>query len=386
MKKITVMVLAVMLLGVMAAGAWATVFVTFRDPKIVDHHVGDDLLVMIQCVGISTATTYFYQVIEGELPPECKIESDGHNNAFIKGKLTREGSYHFTVKVEEKGYTTDSRFVREINDFGYGECTITVRYPDLSKDIPAPAPISQDTPVPDPSRDVPVPNSKPKAVGVIANKLGLSLADVEYVASSDMKAVQPPTASITNALSSDGREIISTQGSITAQKTGCYVFPLTVPADLVGTNTELKVYLADRSIFTGASLWLSALPAGITEAQIFTESGGAVTTLPGNILAAANLQANTATTFSTHITKALSQSNNNDNTDNNANTNNDNTDNNDNTNNDNTNDNDNADNNGTNDNSNTGVSSSSGGGGCESFMTISALILTALTAITKSKR
>ena len=95
---------------------------------------------------------------------------------------------------------------------------------------------------------------------------------------------------------------------------------------------------------------------------------------------------NTATTFSTHITKALSQSNNNDNTDNNANTNNDNTDNNDNTNNDNTNDNDNADNNGNTDNSNTGVSSSSGGGGCESFMTISALILTALTAITKSKR
>ena len=78
---------------------------------------------------------------------------------------------------------------------------------------------------------------------------------------------------------------------------------------------------------------------------------------------------NTATTFSTHITKALSQSNNNDNTDNNANTNNDNT-----------------DNNGNTDNSNTGVSSSSGGGGCNTFPLISALILTALTAITKSKR
>lgn len=358
-------------------------FVTFRDPKVADHHVGDDLLVMIQCVGISTATTYFYQVIEGELPPECKIESDGHNNAFIKGKLAREGSYHFTVKVEEKGYTTDSRFVREINDFGYGECTITVRYPDLSKDIPAPDPISQDTPVPDPSRDVPVPNHKPQAVGVIANKLGLSSADVEYVASSDMKAVQPPTASITNALSSDGLEIISTQGSITAQKTGYYVFPLTVPADLVGTNTELKVYLADRSIFAGASFWSSALPAGITEAQIFTESGETVTTLPGNILVAANLQANTATTFSTHITKALSQNTNNntnnDNTNNNGNTNNNNnTDNGNNTNN-----NDNT-NNGNTNNNNTGAVGSSGGG-CNSLPAL-AIILAAVLTLRKSRR
>ena len=69
------------------------------------------------------------------------------------------------------------------------------------------------------------------------------------------------------------------------------------------------MYLADRSIFAGASVWPSTLPAGITEAQIFTESGEAVTTLPGNILVATNLQANTATTFSTHITKALSQNN-----------------------------------------------------------------------------
>lgn len=394
MKKFAVMVLAVMLVG-MSACAYARVRLSlsvFTNGLRVGNDAKKDANASIRAsVSGFMADNYYFQLI-GNLPPDCELEQDGSDEAYIKGKLTKEGNYSFSVRVDVIGETINHI---QVQDSGSDSFTMNIlpardTAPD-SQDIPAPEPdTSKDipAPVPDPSKDIPapVPNPKPQAVGVIANKLGLSSADVEYVASSDMKAVQPPTASITNALSSDGREIISTQGSITAQKTGYYVFPLTVPADLVGTNTELKVYLADRSIFSGASFWPSALPAGITEAQIFTESGGAVTTLPGNILVAANLQANTATTFSTHITKALSQSNNNDNTDNNANTNNDNTDNNDNTNNDNTNDNDNADNNGTNDNSNTGVSSSSGGGGCESFMTISALILTALTAITKSKR
>lgn len=390
MKKFAVMVLAVMLVGVIASGALAVVVAELagiRDEFRVGNDAKEDAgaYVWVTSSAVLIQDYYSFRVIGGELPPDCSLEQDG-DKAYIKGKLTKEGHYSFAVYIEVTGHDFDVFSGRRYTqrDSGSVVCVMDILpardiTPD-SQDIPAPEP--------DPSKDIPapVPNPKPQAVGVIANKLGLSSADVEYVASSDMKAVQPPTASITNALSSDGREIISTQGSITAQKTGCYVFPLTVPADLVGTNTELKVYLADRSIFSGASFWPSALPAGITEAQIFTESGGTVTILPGNILVAANLQANTATTFSTHITKTLSQSNNNDNTDNNANTNNDNTDNNDNTNNDNTNDNDNADNNGTNDNSNTGVSSSSGGGGCESFMTISALILTALTAITKSKR
>ena len=382
MKKFAVMVLAVMLVG-MSACACAAMDLAFGAGE---NYVGEEPDAYI-LAHIPYASYYRFSVIKGELPPDTYLEPD-YEIAELRGKLTASGHYSFTVgvvAVDKYGYSDVDTVLCEMDVLPARDTV-----PD-SQDIPAPEPdTSKDIPalVPAPSKDIPapVPNPKPKAVGVIANKLGLSSADVEYVASSGMKAVQPPTASITNALSSDGGEIISTQGSITAQKTGCYVFPLTVPADLVGTNTELKVYLADRSIFTGASFRPSALPAGITEAHIFTESGGAVTTLPGNILVAANLQANTATTFSTHITKALSQSNNNDNTDNNANTNNDNTDNNDNTNNDNTNDNDNADNNGTNDNSNTGVSSSSGGGGCESFMTISALILTALTAITKSKR
>ena len=221
--------------------------------------------------------TYSFEVKSGELPPDCELKQYGYGVAYITGKLTRAGNYDFTVWVTLKGLLRSVYgYSRAFEDAGSITRTmyILTPEPDPSKDIPAP-----------------VPNPKPQAVGVIANKLGISSADVEYVASSDMKAVQPPTASITNALSSDGGEIISTQGSITAQKTGCYVFPLTVPADLVGTNTELKVYLADRNIFSGASFRPSALPAGITEAQIFTESGGTVTTLPGNILVAANLQA-----------------------------------------------------------------------------------------------
>lgn len=399
MKKFAVMVLAVMLAVVMASGALAVVVAELagiRDEFRVGNDAKEDAgaYVWVTSSAVLVKDYYSFRVIGGELPPDCSLEQDG-DKAYIKGKLTKEGHYSFTVYIEVTGHDFDVFSGRRYTqrDFGSVLCFMDVlpardTAPD-SQDIPTPEPDpSQDIPAPIPSNDIPapVPNPKPQAVGVIANKLGISSADVEYVASSDMKAVQPPTASITNALSSDGREIISTQGSITAQKTGCYVFPLTVPADLVGTNTELKVYLADRSIFTGASFRSSALPAGITEAQIFTESGGTVTTLPGNILVAANLQANTATTFSTHITKTLSQSNNNDNTDNNANTNNDNTDNNDNTNNDNTNDNDNADNNSNTDNSNTDNSSGGGGGGCNTFPLISALILTALTAITKSKR
>ncbi|MBR0151057.1 MAG: hypothetical protein IJP89_06825 [Synergistaceae bacterium] len=64
------------------------------------------------------------------------------------------------------------------------------------------------------------------------------------------------------------------------------------------------MYLADRSVFGESSFSPSATTSPLTTAQIFTELGGTVTTLPGTIIAAANLAADTARTFSTHIVKA----------------------------------------------------------------------------------
>ena len=124
-----------------------------------------------------------------------------------------------------------------------------------------------------------------------------------------MTTVQTPTAEIENAVNSDGYEIISNQGSLSVSTSGSYAFPMTVPEDLVGTETALRVYLADRTLATGTIVNSAALPEGITEAQIFTESGDAVTKLPETIIAAANLEVSAPTTFSTHMAKKAESSN-----------------------------------------------------------------------------
>ena len=121
-----------------------------------------------------------------------------------------------------------------------------------------------------------------------------------------MTESQTPTAEIENAVNADGYEIISNQGSISVEQSGSYAFPITVPEDLVGTNTALKVYLADRTLATGTTVNASAMSSEIVEAQIFTESGETVTTLPEKVIAAVNLEVSTATTFSTHVAKKTS--------------------------------------------------------------------------------
>ncbi|MBR0256504.1 MAG: hypothetical protein IJQ58_02095, partial [Synergistaceae bacterium] len=182
--------------------------------------------------------------------------------------------------------------------YGYRAGTKGTVSGNTSNDIPAP--------VPDPSGDIPapVPTPKPEALNSIAQALGTTSDSVSYIASSDMAAPQAPTSRITNALAALSLDIISTQGSLSVSQSGYYAFPLTVPANLVGTNTELRVYLADRSVFGVSSFSPSAITKPLTTARIFTESGGTVTTLPGTIIAAADLAADTARTFSTHIVKA----------------------------------------------------------------------------------
>ena len=239
MRKYAVMVLAVMLVGVLVSGAWALLNLISEVYQEQCYVGGEER--SLASVRVYDPRAYQYDTYtfsyNGDMPPGCELKDLGIGAAEIYGVPTTKGLYIITIYVQARGTFLGERYANN------GSTTLTVGIADIgnndSPDIPATAP--------DPSKDIPapVPNPKPEAVGIIANKLGLSSADVEYVASSDMKAVQPPTASITNALSSDGQEIISTQGSITAQKTGYYVFPLTVPADLVGTNTELKVYLSE---------------------------------------------------------------------------------------------------------------------------------------------
>ena len=255
MKKYAVLVLAVMLVG-MSSCAWAVVraeLAAIKDELRVGNDAKEDAKAYIWVLysAVTFGDYYSFRVIGGELPPDCSLEQDD-DKAYITGKLTKEGHYSFTVRVEVTGHDYEDVYPRQRftqQDYGDVWCVMDVLpprdtpnsddkkvdsqdipVPDPSKDVPVPEPDpSKDIPAPepDPSRDIPVPpvpKPKPEAVGVIANKLGLSSADMEYVATSDMKAVQPPTTSITNALSSDGREIVSTQGSITAEKKGYYVF------------------------------------------------------------------------------------------------------------------------------------------------------------------
>ena len=195
------------------------------------------------------------------------------------------------------------------------------------------------------------------------------------IASSDMAAGQIMPLSLLRALSEDGYSApLLSQGSINVSSSGSYAFPLTVPAALRGTNTAIKVYLADRGAVSNGAFNSSALPAGTTEARIFTESGGTVTTLPENIIAAANLQADTAKTFSIHIAQPKASSNNTGNNTGGNNTNNNNT------------GNDTNNNTGNTTNDVQGVGGSSGGGGCSSVPVTFAVILTALIPLTKSRR
>ncbi|MBR0248067.1 MAG: hypothetical protein IJQ70_03770, partial [Synergistaceae bacterium] len=280
----------------------------------------------------------------------------------VKGLM--RSAYGYTRTFEEAGYLNGKMYI------------ITPEKPTVSDDIGGN--VSKDVPVPspnpDPSGDIPAPNPapKPEAINVIAEKLGLTSDEVNYIASSDMTARQNPTASITNAVDAEGYEIVSTQGSINVEKSGTYAFRLTVPADLVGTETSVKAYLANRSIFNGASVSSSALPAGVVEAEIFTTSGGSVTVLPEVILAAANLQADTATTFSTHIAKASSSGNGTNNGGNTGGNTGNNTG-------------GNTNNGQTNNETPEAVSGSSGGGGCNSGLAILALALSALITLRKSR-
>ena len=246
----------------------------------------------------------------------------------------------------------------------------TYTFDPLPNLTPTPTPDTNTTPKTNTTPDTKPESLSSETASKIAQALGTTSDSVSYIASSDMAAPQAPTSRITGALDILGLEIISTQGSLNVSQSGYYAFPMTVPANLVGTNTKLTVYVADRDEFGSASFSPSAVTLPLTTAKIFTESGGEVTTLPKTIIAAANLGADTARTFSTHIAKASSGSNTggNNNTGNNTNGNNGNGDN-------------------TNNNTNTpeGVSSSGGGGGgCNSFTAI--LALTALILIRKSRR
>lgn len=355
MKKFAVMVLAVMLVGVMAAGAYARVELDFSPYKTI-FYVGEEVSVKV------TATlnrdvevispTYSFEVRHGELPPDCELKQYGSNTgtAYITGKLTEAGNYDFTVWVTVKGLLRSAYgYTRTFEDAGTlnGEMyIITPENPTVSDDIGDN--ISKDTPAPisddignDTSKDIPapVPTPKPEVISVIAPKLGTTADNMSYIASSDMAAPQAPTSRITGALDILGLEIISTQGSLNVSQSGYYAFPMTVPANLVGTNTKLAVYVADRNEFGESSFNPSAVTLPLTMAEIFTESGEEVTTLPKTIIAAANLGADTARTFSTHIAKASSE----------------------------------------------GVSSSGGGGGCNSLHAL-AIILAAILTFRKSRR
>ena len=333
MRKFAVMVLAVMLVGVSSC-AWAALEIRFNQPGSV--YVGDEFEGKADSVAWVTANmdlsylllgaTYGFSVTAGSLPPGCRLEHyrEEDSIAYIVGTPKVAGIYSFNVYVRARGYDYDSNFRRvDRTDWGSVSCSIEILPArntsgdnptpapisndiggNTSQDIPAPAPISQDTPAPIPSRDVPVPTHKPEVINVIAPKLGTTSDNVSYIAPSDMAAPQAPTSRITNALAALSLDIISTQGSLNISQSGYYAFPMTVPANLVGTNTELRVYLADRSVFGASSFSPSAITSSLTTAQIFTESGGEVTTLPGTIIAAANLGADTARTFSTHIVKA----------------------------------------------------------------------------------
>ncbi|MBQ2617428.1 MAG: hypothetical protein IJF90_11290 [Synergistaceae bacterium] len=390
MKKYAVMVLAVMLMGVMASGAWA------RLPLLTKVYaekcyVGGEARTLASATYITDGRydtfTFSY---EGAMPPGCELRDLGIGGSEIRGIPTMEGVYTITINMQARG--TGYGGTRLV-DSGSAIITLIIRPApndneqddskqdddnNVSKDVPVPAPNtdpSKDIPVPtpDPSGDIPAPNPapKPEAINVIAEKLGLTSDEVNYIASSDMTARQNPTASITNAVDAEGYEIVSTQGSINVEKSGTYAFRLTVPADLVGTETSVKAYLANRSIFNGASVSSSALPAGVVEAEIFTTSGGSVTVLPEVILAAANLQADTATTFSTHIAKASSSGNGTNNGGNTGGNTGNNTG-------------GNTNNNGqTNNETPEAVSGSSGGGGCNSGLAI--LALTALITLRKSR-
>ena len=297
MKKYAVMVLAVVLVGVMAAVSWA-VLVRF---KTYENYVGEEANAEISVLLFNSAEVTF-RVTEGELPPNCYLEETPDDRCKIRGKPTVAGDFLFTVRATVQ--YDDGTY-----DVGSTQCRMTVLPArntsnddpapisddiggNTSKDIPAPGPISQDTPVPTP---------KPEALSTIAQALGITPDNVSYISSSDMAAPQAPTSRITNALAALSLDVISTQGSLNVSQSGYYAFPLTVPADLVGTDTELEVYLADRSVFGESSFSPSAITKSLTTAQIFTESGGTVTTLPGTIIAAADLAADTARTFSTHI-------------------------------------------------------------------------------------
>ena len=246
MRKFAVMVLAVMLVSVMAAGAWASMELTFRAGE---NYVGEEPNASIAAFLFNAIhASYYFYIVEGELPPNTHLEQEqlGSGVIFLRGTLTASGHYSFTVgvTVEGKDGYEYSRLV---------QCEMDVLPArNTSGDNPTPAPVSPDIPAPAPipSRDVPAPtpdpDPKPESLRVIAQKLGTTSDNVNYIASSDMAAPQAPTSRIINALDILGLEIISTQGSLNVNQSGYYAFPLTVPATLVGTNTELKVYLADR--------------------------------------------------------------------------------------------------------------------------------------------
>ena len=396
MKKYAVMVMAVMLTGVMASGAYARVELDFSSYKEI-FYVGEEVSIKVTATIIRNvevvSPTYSFEIRRGELPPDCELKQYGSNNgtAYITGKLTEAGNYDFTVWVTVNGLLRGTYgYTRTFEDAGYinGKMyIITPENPTVSDDIGGNTSKDVPVPTPDQSRDIPAPNPapKPEAINVIAEKLGLTSDEVSYIASSDMTAKQNPTASITNAVDAEGYEIVSTQESINVEKSGTYAFRLTVPADLVGTETGIKAYLADRSIFNSTSVSSSALPTGVVEAEIFTTSGDSVTVLPEVILAAANLQADTATTFSTHIAKASSSSDNNTNTGDNTNNN---TGNNTGGNTGNNTGGDTGNNNTQTDNDNDtpeAVSGSGGGGGCNSGLAILALALSALITLRKSR-
>ncbi len=81
-------------------------------------------------------------------------------------------------------------------------------------------------------------------------------------------------------------------------------FPIEVLTEMVKTNKAMKVYLADMGIFLDSGVNVSALPAGLYEAQLFTMSGEEISTWPDTVLAVAEIPAGT---FSIHVATPLSQ-------------------------------------------------------------------------------
>ncbi len=114
MKKYAVMVLAVMLMSVMASGAWARFTLMFSGQST--GYVGEELDAAVK---MTTLGRHVSVSVGGQLPPGCHYEIVV-NDVKIKGKPTEEGTYTFNVSV------TGENLMTELYEEGFDSFTIRI--------------------------------------------------------------------------------------------------------------------------------------------------------------------------------------------------------------------------------------------------------------------